>query len=582
MQINKISINNFGKLENKDIELENGINLIQGENETGKSTVAEFIKLIFYGISKNKNGKMYSDYERYSPWNGGVFSGSIEYEIDEKKYNLYRDFNNNKAVIHDEFNNDITANYSKNKSRGAEIGYEQLKIDEDVFENSILVRQSETKVDTLSQSTIIQKIGNAIQTGDESLSYDDIIKKLEKRMYDEIGTDRTTTKPKFMLKKEISDLEVRESKLVYNKEKSQRIKEEKETILQDSNLLREEESLLEEITKIKENYENEIQYEKTKYEIEKKSKEEAVEKRRAGIKKKQKIDLIVLFVIVVGLTSFLLYKGYYPYAIGTIIVGVIASIVYLKTNNKEEIEVETGNFDLVVEDIKKRMNNKLGDYNDNLKAKKYLELSLVQLKSELLELRNKLNQKELDLHKLKIEEEAISNDVEDLNEVVENLCFKKQEYEELLKKEKVMSIGIDLLKQSYDDVKRKIIPQLENDIKFAVAKTTNNKYKEIVYNDTKGLQAKNEYNQIVELDKLSAGTIDQIYLGFRLAIADKYNGLPIVFDDAFVYYDENRLKNVLKTLSEIAETKQIIILSCSDREKLLLDDLKIKYNMIKM
>lgn len=68
MQIKKLQINNFGKLNNKNIELNNGINVIFGENESGKSTLLKFITSMFYGASKNKNGKRISDFEKYTPW----------------------------------------------------------------------------------------------------------------------------------------------------------------------------------------------------------------------------------------------------------------------------------------------------------------------------------------------------------------------------------------------------------------------------------------------------------------------------------------------------------------------------------
>ena len=43
LKINKIKINAFGKIKNKEINLENKINLIQGKNEAGKSTLIKFI-----------------------------------------------------------------------------------------------------------------------------------------------------------------------------------------------------------------------------------------------------------------------------------------------------------------------------------------------------------------------------------------------------------------------------------------------------------------------------------------------------------------------------------------------------------
>lgn len=58
MKIENLKINGFGKLEDKEIEFSNGINIIQGNNESGKSTLLKFITSMFYGTSKNKNGKI--------------------------------------------------------------------------------------------------------------------------------------------------------------------------------------------------------------------------------------------------------------------------------------------------------------------------------------------------------------------------------------------------------------------------------------------------------------------------------------------------------------------------------------------
>ena len=76
MRINKIKINNFGNLSDKNIELKK-FNIIYGKNESGKSTLQSYIVSALYGIQKNKNGKVMSDFDKYEPWNGGEFSGTI-------------------------------------------------------------------------------------------------------------------------------------------------------------------------------------------------------------------------------------------------------------------------------------------------------------------------------------------------------------------------------------------------------------------------------------------------------------------------------------------------------------------------
>ena len=67
LKIENIKINSYGNLKNKEINLKK-LNIIYGKNESGKSTLLNFIKNIFYGVSKNKNGRDISDYDKYLPW----------------------------------------------------------------------------------------------------------------------------------------------------------------------------------------------------------------------------------------------------------------------------------------------------------------------------------------------------------------------------------------------------------------------------------------------------------------------------------------------------------------------------------
>ncbi len=582
MQINKIQISNFGKLNDINIDLEPGINIIKGKNEAGKSTLADFVRCTYYGVSKNKNGKTYSDFEKYSPWNNNKFAGRIDYEINDQKYSIYRDFTKNKATITDEYGADVSDNFNKTKSKGAEIGFEQFKMDEETFENSTLVRQNQIAVDTTSQNSIIQKIGNAIQTGDESLSYDEIIKKLEKVLYDEVGTDRTTTKPKYTLKKEVSRLEVKQIELESASSRSGEIKKQKDELKEKNIALQEEDKTLRELRDIKFKYEKEKNDARNKYELEQKYKKEQKEKELAKIKKRKVIvSILIVLMMIISISCIIYLKSNYYYIAIPLVLGVILLLINILAGNKEEPQVIEKPFSTIEDEITRKENKEI----KKLALKKPIKKSFVNKNSEMLNeeisnIENEVAKNELEIHKLKIDEDSIKEKVADFNEVVEDLEYNRSELEKVLKKEEIINIGLSLLKDSYEEIKKKIIPSIEEDIKYTISKTTNGKYSEIKYNDVYGLICKNEYGELIPLDKLSLGTMDQIYLGFRLAIADKYENLPLIFDEAFVYFDDERLENLLKSLIEISDEKQIIILSCSERETNILEKLKVKYKNI--
>ncbi len=58
--------------------------------------------------------------------------------------------------------------------------------------------------------------------------------------------------------------------------------------------------------------------------------------------------------------------------------------------------------------------------------------------------------------------------------------------------------------------------------------------------------------------------------------------MPIILDEAFAYYDEARLTNILKYISEEFKNNQIIILTCTNREREILEKLNLQYRKIEL
>ena len=187
MKINKIKINSYGKLKNKEINLENNLNIIYGKNESGKSTLLKFILNIFYGASKNKKGKDISDFEKYKPWDSEEFSGKLTYELDNKnKYEIYREFNKKNPNIFNENGEDILKEFNIDKNKGSEFFFEQTQITEEMFLSTSMAMQQEVKIEKNNQNILIQKISNLLETGEDKISYKKAIEKINKKQLDEI------------------------------------------------------------------------------------------------------------------------------------------------------------------------------------------------------------------------------------------------------------------------------------------------------------------------------------------------------------------------------------------------------------
>lgn len=195
MKIKEIKINSYGKIKNKEIFLKDGINIIYGENEAGKSTLLSSIVNLFYGTSKTKKGRDISDYDKYKPWTTEEFSGKMKYELDnQKKYEVFREFGGKNVKLYNEDLEDVSKNYAIDKSVGSQFFIEQTKVDEETFLSTVVSFQNEVEVNEKIQNSLLQKIANTSTTGEESISYQKAIDKLHKRQIEEIGTNKTQRK----------------------------------------------------------------------------------------------------------------------------------------------------------------------------------------------------------------------------------------------------------------------------------------------------------------------------------------------------------------------------------------------------
>ena len=218
MKINKIKINSYGKIKNKEINLENHLNIIYGKNESGKSTIVNFINNILFGISKNKNGKEISDFEKYAPWDSTEYSGKIIYELENKnKYEIFREFNKKNPKIFDEKGNEISDEYNINKKNGSEFFYEQTNFNLNMYLSTAVSQQQEVKIGRENQYMMIQKISNLLGTGEDNVSYQKTIDKLNKIQLEKIGTERSREKPINIIQKKLEENNKKIEELKNNK-----------------------------------------------------------------------------------------------------------------------------------------------------------------------------------------------------------------------------------------------------------------------------------------------------------------------------------------------------------------------------
>ncbi|AOT69693.1 AAA family ATPase [Geosporobacter ferrireducens] len=171
MIIKKVKVGRFGKLKDKEINFQEGLNLIYGENEAGKSTLQAFIKAMFYGMGSGKKDIRINDRKRYLPWSGDAASGELYWmDAHKQEYIVKRSFWEKKKkddrLVIDAITGEEAVHIDSEKPGTAFFG-----IGEEAFEKTIFIRQLGSEVARDKEDEIMKRISNLHQTGDESLSY---------------------------------------------------------------------------------------------------------------------------------------------------------------------------------------------------------------------------------------------------------------------------------------------------------------------------------------------------------------------------------------------------------------------------
>ena len=94
MVITELYIRNFGKLSERHFYLRDGVQVISGENEYGKTTLHAFIRAMLFGLERGRGrAAAKDDFSRYEPWDDpGSYAGVMRFTCGGRSFRLERNF----------------------------------------------------------------------------------------------------------------------------------------------------------------------------------------------------------------------------------------------------------------------------------------------------------------------------------------------------------------------------------------------------------------------------------------------------------------------------------------------------------
>ena len=174
MKILQLNITEFGCIKDKIIEPSGDLNIIYGENESGKSTVLLFIKFMLYGLTRRSATN--SERERSISWSGHRAAGSMTVSFKGKTYRIERSFNESTRGGSEKYTLlciDDGSVIESDRSAGEFF----LGVPREVFEGSACVGQMRSA--DINGEKIASSIENMLSAADESVDTSKILKTLD-------------------------------------------------------------------------------------------------------------------------------------------------------------------------------------------------------------------------------------------------------------------------------------------------------------------------------------------------------------------------------------------------------------------
>lgn len=548
MVIKELYIKNFGKLTERHFYLRHGIQILSGENESGKSTLHAFIRAMLFGLERGRGrAAAKDDFTRYEPWDTpGNYAGMMRFSCGGRTFRLERSFDR----------------YTKRASLVCEDDGEELSVEQGdldmllggltpgLFDSTVSVGQLQAEPGQELYDALENYAANYLETGSMEIDLAAAFRMLKEKKRD---VSRA-------LKEEDAAREAQREKLLSEIRYLERDIEELDT---------EYAQREERLSDIEKSRIEESKTEQSRSESGYMQQEGSEEKAVIGSRNLIFTGIAGLFAGAAGFrwSTFLSSQGE---AVNFLTIGVIAGVAALigiiclaagsimwirerKTGKNRRAGQEKG--------VGGRTAG-IGETARFMESARALQEQREDTRQRLLwDMEHlRLESKEKEIRRDNLREQWAEWEVSDVQKRLRQSLHALEIAEETLQgtAKEAGNSGTDTMKKKASEI---------------FARITEGRYSRIEFERGQHIFVWDGVRRI-PAERLSRGTIEQIYLSVRLAAADMLleEDVPLIFDDAFAFYDDKRLESALKWLS--GQGKQVIIFTCQNREEEIVEKLR--------
>ena len=624
MRFLDLYIKGFGKFHDTFVSFEDGLNLVYGKNEAGKSTIHTFIRGMLFGIERQRGRAAKNDlYSKYEPWeNSSTYEGQLRLESGGTIYRFERSFQKNKKEF-----------IIVNETTGREAEPTKALLDEilcglseTAYNNTISIGQLKSATEGGMISELKNYIANMNTSGNMALNITKAtayLKNQKRQFENQLTPEAAKTYTSLLgeiknLEREISSPEYENQLRSYAKERTdlksaiEKKQEEREELL--CRIEKGRQALAEFEFTDSQSVSAYLNHAEDIYRQYLEAGQAASKKSRRGLS---------VFFGLLGLLL-LLGAGYFfcwglmpgnsflpwmpetidPLLSGAAAAGASAVSFFAGALFRLKLLQEKKTAALCASNLSEIFRRHLGDGTISEKAMDALRNRMddfIDLCSMIVRSEETVRRQMDDVEQLQGRQNQCSEIIEQQQRVQWELEKKLEHLAELKDQASALRQIIaenDRIREEIAAIElaQETMKELSMSIRDSFGLYLNKTASELISGITGGLYTSmsidenlgaflNTRRKLIPLEQVSSGTADQIYLALRLAAArfiqNGTDSMPLIFDDSFVLYDDDRLRQALRWLSE-AYKGQIIIFTCHRRELDILKEEEIKHHVVKI
>lgn len=622
MIIKEAKIRKFGKLENAQYQFSPQINVIYGPNESGKSTLMQFLKAMLFGLEKTRVRKTLDTYNKYEPWDTpAYFYGSMIFETGNQEFLLERNFYHKERRVR-------LVNVRDGEELSVEYGDLDMllgNVSAAAYENTCCIGQEQLLPGRELGVLLEDERSNLAQTGSGAFQLSEALQELEQKRKNtekkrkELEQQRLSKVRQLEVKQQVLERDIAGLKTQQENQSTRRgtvqeqvrgLQQQMEPVQADYQKVCKREQELQSAVAQEQSAWEQAQREQWKREQSRREQEDADEAQQKSGKNAGFSPLLLIGVAGLILAPVLRsamdgFQKIAPVLNIVCIILILAGLVSAYRRNRAKKEADAArDHRQSINDSAQHHREQNGRSNGGMdlqsvererrKAALDQQLQRVrQQKAALEEQQQKLQEQKKALQLQAARQEGSGDqlqsqiqekevELENLTEQVDELQQETLEEQNARADREALELAAETMSRLAARMSKTLEHTLDKEMSEILAQITGEVHEQLQVTCAQGIVLAEQMQKRVP-EAYSQGTMQQAYFSYRMAAGHmlmKEEPLPFLLDETFANYDEERLRQTLRWLAE--QENQILLFTCRENEMRLLKEEGISFVSIQL